>query len=222
MTSHEPLHIRAWLRGGVIADDHLPLDGILMYQVCRDRFEPQILTAPGDALTISEALPLARGGAGEYWYWRCSWAQWPDHTREALDSWNKRLDSAMLDLAGFAGKVEIGKGRYKSYHQSVVYRSALWIDWYALGDAKRIWELLNTVTHVGKKSAQGWGRVTRWEIEYAAEDYSVWRAGQLMRGVPPVEAPGWPIGQYGIRPPYWYRLNQMLLAVPEFQEIKRL
>ena len=217
MGSHKPLRVRAILRAPVVADEYLPLDGILFYQVMRDEHGPQIITVPGSCLPChEETLPLAVANSGtQNWYYCCSWAQW-SHDVEGRDYWNKRFDSRLSDLVDFGGrrgKVLIEQGRYKAYHMPVFYRAALWIDWWCVGDRERIEYLLLCCTHVGKKAAQGWGRVIRWEIESAPEDWSVWRDGKLMRGIPD-DSGGAHIQHYGVRPSYWLSANQMMLVMP--------
>jgi CRISPR type IV-associated protein Csf3 len=138
---------------------------------------------------------------------------------EGCDYWNKRFDSRYADLVDFGGrrgKVIIEKGPYKAYHMPIFYRAALWVEWYCVGDKAAIEYLLSTVTHIGKKTSQGWGRVIRWEIESWPEDWSVWRGDRLMRGIPVEDVGGKPFRllYYGIRPSYWQRENQMPLAVP--------
>ena len=100
----------------------------------------------------------------------------------------------------------------------VFYRAALWAEWYCVGDKAEIEHLLSTVTHIGKKGAQGWGRVIRWEIRPMSDDMSVVRDSQLMRGVPIDDAQVLGVeferAHYGIRPSYWKAGNQMWLAVP--------
>jgi len=106
----------------------------------------------------------------------------------------------------------------------IFYRSALWVRWYAVGDKEEIGYLLSTVTHIGKKSVQGWGRVYRWEVRKWKYDWSVWKDDQLMRGIPmealvkervgkqvPVDLK---LGNYGVRPSYWKKSNQMDLVMP--------
>lgn len=217
----EPLRIRAWLRTGVVADKYLPLDGILLYQAHRDAYGAQAVTIPGEYSAQGGCtLPLEIEHPGRRdWYYRCSWARW-SHDVEGRDHWNKRFDSAFAHLIDFSdrrGKVIIEQGRYKSYHMPIFYRAALWVEWYALGDAREIGRLLSTVTHIGKKTVQGWGRVYRWEISSTPEDWSVWKDGRLMRGIPGRDAAGkGPVNlaHYGIRPSYWKSSNQMMLAVP--------
>lgn len=223
MASHEPLCVRAYLRSGVVSDPALPLDGILLYQQMRERFGAQAATLPGGtpSAEAAPALPLAvRTDGGEaWWYYACSWAQWSAFA-PGKDSWNKRLDMShvgLLEETGHVQRVQIGRGLYRAYHMPVYYRSALWIDWFCCGEREQIAALLAPVTHIGKKRAQGWGRVMRWEIEAVAEDWSVWKGGALMRTLPVFAADGLPNRQawYGLRPPYYVASNQTLVWMPE-------
>jgi CRISPR type IV-associated protein Csf3 len=213
------LHVRAYLRSGVVSDGYMPLDGILLYQAHRDQLGVQVVTPPEYDGSADITLPLAVANEGTPdWYYKCSWAIWPKHTVHAKEYWNKRFDTPLeylVDFQGRRGKIETGKGRYKSYHTLIYYRAALWLDWYCVGDFDAIAYLLSTVTHIGKKATQGWGRVIRWEITPIEEDASVWLGGRLVRGVPVPEAPSAPTGMYGIRPPYWGRANLRTLALPE-------
>lgn len=219
----EPLRIRATLRSGVVSDRFLPLDGVLLYQTHRWQCGPQDATIPGEYsgnMKIA-TLPLGITNPGrKNWYYQCSWAQW-SHDIEGSDHWNKRFDSALADLIDFdkrRGKIVVEQGKYKAYHMPVFYRVALWLEWYCVGDKTEITHLLSTVTHIGKKGAQGWGRVADWSIKSWQKDWSVWRDGKLMRGVPVEEVADsgqhFATGHYGIRPSYWKPNNQKLLAMP--------
>jgi CRISPR type IV-associated protein Csf3 len=220
----EPLRIRAMLRSGVVSDHWLPLDGILLYQSHRDQCGVQEQTFPGQysgQMKIA-TLPLGIIHPGRRnWYYQCSWAQW-SHNIEGQDYWNKRFDNAFADLINFdnkRGKVIIEEAKYKAYHMPIFYRSALWVEWYCMGDKTEIEYLLSTMTHIGKKSVQGWGRVSNWFVESWNDNWSVWRNDQLMRGIPvedvaELDRP-FQIGNYGIRPSYWKSNNQKLLALPE-------
>lgn len=219
----EPLRVRALLRSGVVSDKFLPLDGLLFYQANRWQYGAQDVTIPGGSLLSnnrSMVVPIAITNKGKHtWHYLCSWAQW-SHDNEGRDYWNKRFDSKFADLIDFGnrrGNVIIGSGDHKAYHMPVFYRVALWVEWYCIGDKSAIEALLSTMTHIGKKGAQGWGRVSRWDVEPWPEDWSVWNGGKLMRGIPTEDAPpGMPynIGNYGIRPSYWRRKNQMNLVLP--------
>lgn len=223
-----PLHIRATLRAPVVADQWLPVDGILLFQQCRETLGEQTITTPGISNLaqpkgeemIGGRLPLAYVHAKD-WYYRCSWAQWGPY-QDGSDYWSKRFDQShaeLVDFRGRRGNIDIGAGAYKAYRMPVYYRSALWVEWYCVGDQERIADLLLTVTHIGKKTSQGWGRVSRWTVEQVDADHSIWSDGRLMRGIPRYHWPrenGEPgkIGVYGVRPSYWDQRNQMELVMP--------
>lgn len=221
----EPLHIRAWLRCGIVSDQFLPLDGPLLYQSHRyDAGGGPDVTQSGDYTTHSiSTLPLGITNPGrKNWYYQCSWAQW-SHEAEGRDYWNKRFDSGFADLINFQdkrGKINNNAGEYKAYHMPVFYRVAEWVEWYCVGDRAEIELFLSTLTHIGKKSVQGWGRVAKWEITPIAEDWSVWRDDRLMRGIPVDDALkagrvfDFKRGNYGIRPSYWKASNQKELVLP--------
>jgi len=221
--SFESLQVTAHLRTGIVCDRWLPLDAILLYQASRDRCGEQLATLPGGEPEKEDVtMPLAIIHPDEAdWYYACSWAQpQPWWAIEGRDYWNKRIDQQFAYLVDFGdrrGKVMTAKGRYKSYHMPVFYRAALEVTWYCIGDREQVTYLLSTVTHIGKKRAQGWGSVARWEVVPCLEDHSVWRNGRLARGVPVRDTGGkmFRLMHYGIRPSYYRPRNQMPLAMPE-------
>lgn len=218
--NYQPLRVRATLRTGVVSDQYLPLDGILHYQAHREKAGAQVLTYPGAYSTQGGVeMPLAQANGGQQdWFYRCSWAQWPDHVREGRDFWNKRFDTNQADLIDFgrgSGKMVIDKGEYKNYRSALYYRAARWVEWFCVGDKTDIERLLSCCTHVGSERGQGWGRVIRWEVETWPEDWSVWQGELLMRGIPIALADDWVKRRnYGVRPSYWHAKNKALLAVP--------
>lgn len=222
-----PCRIRAWLRSPVVADEWLPLDGVLLYQQTRYSLGREISTLPGVSLLeqpkggpcVGGKLPIAVVH-GKNWYYRCSWAQWGPHV-DGQDYWSKRFDNTLADLVDFRGRrgrIDTGSGAYKGYRMPVFYRSALWVEWFCKGDLDLLAPLVNAVTHLGKKTVQGWGRVLRWEIEPIDHDWSIWKGPKLMRGIPPEDMPkDYPItrmGRYGVRPSYWDKRNQTELVLP--------
>ena len=210
------------MRSNVIADRWLPLDGILFYQAHRHALGPEPLTKPGGASkphrNITVPLKCINPGT-EDWYYACSWARpQPWWVAEGRDAWVKRFDSRLSDIVDFQGrrgKVIIEEGTYKAYHMPIYYRSALRIEWYCVGDKVGIKHLLERMTHIGKKSAQGWGRVAKWDVVSWPHDWSCSGPnGEYMRGLLEVDPqrPGNFI-QYGIRPSYYKRENQRVVVV---------
>lgn len=215
MFNHEPLRITARLRTGVMSDNFLPLDAILHYQTYRHAYGPQDVTLPGAANQAQgePPMPLERATVNDWWMWCCSFAQWGPHS-DGQSFWVKRFDQQYAGLVDFgkrSGKVMIQKGRYKAYNMPVQYRHALWVRWYATGDAEAVRALLSDVTHIGKKTAQGFGRVISWTVEPWPEQWWLYDGhGRLMRAIPD------PAGVlYGIRPSYWLARHQTRCRLPD-------
>jgi CRISPR type IV-associated protein Csf3 len=221
------LRIRAYLRSPVVADPWLPLDGVLLAQATRRDLGERAATVPGASALAAPKGEAMRGGRlplahvhAKDWYYKCSWAVWGP-CADGQDYWSKRFDmthASLVDFRGRRGKIDTSSGGYKAYRMPVYYRAALWVEWYCVGDAAQLAPLVYMTTHLGKKTSQGWGSVARWEIEPAGADWSIWREGKLMRGIPRYHWPreqGEPqVGLYGIRPSYWDQRNQMELVLP--------
>lgn len=240
MNSYQPIKITAYLRCGVITDAYLPIDGVLYYQAYRDAYGPETLTLPGDSMSgvgevpillqrrnlpydgfhYADGAPLWQGQhehrvktSETPWYYAASFAQWNGTVAEGTDHWNKRFDMSLahlVDFQGKRGKVIVEQGEFKAYHMPIHYRHALSVSWYVVGDITWVREMLSTVTHLGKKTSQGWGAVGRWEIEPFAHDWSVYGPnGRLMRSIPSERGI-----RTGLRPSYWMPQNQFVCEVP--------
>jgi len=167
-----------------------------------------------DIFANSAQLPFAIVNGGQpIWYYACSWAYpQPWWIAEGCSHWNKRIDTEFLlylDRGGKRGRLLIEGGRYKIKYMPAYYRVTSSVEWFCLGERARIQSLLACVTHVGKHTAMGWGRVAGWEIKPSIQDWSIRQDGFLMRGVPTDAGI-----LYGIRPPYYMRSNQFPVELP--------
>lgn len=212
----EPLKITAWLQSPVISDTYLPLDSILDSLARRERNGFEIAACPGVGPTDDIPIPIERIHAGDdVWYYACSFAQWGRPYIDDTQYWHKRMrieHAALLKRDAIRGRLQQGEGRYRSYRMPVFTRHALYISWYALGSHAGIAGLLPFVTHIGKKTAQGFGAVLRWEVNPALEDHSIiGPGGRIMRSIPSNEG----TLLYGFRPAYWDRRNQAVCIMPE-------
>lgn len=210
---YDSMKVTAYPRTAVITDPFLPLDGILLFEAMRQQYGPQLLTTPGVTADIPLIdLPLEKRGGGGLWYYACSFAQWGPFA-DGSNYWNKRFDlryEAAVDFDNRRGRVLVEAGRYKAYHMPVFYRHALSVSWYCVGDTTAVRGLLSNITHVGKKTSQGWGRIIKWEVKRVDYDWSVYGGdGELMRSVPAADGI-----LYGFRPPYWLPENQAVCKHP--------
>lgn len=217
----DSLKVTARLRSNIICDRWIPLDGIILSQACREAWGPQDAALPGGQMLEWPSLPLEiRQADTPFWYYACSWAQpQPWWVQEGKDHWNKRFDVGFAEMVDFGkrqGRVIIEKGRYKAYHMPIFYYVADMIEWYCVGNGTEIKRLLSTCAYIGKKSAQGWGRVAEWHVEVWSEDWSERRDERLTRGLPVAAMSAIDMNPilYGIRPPYYLKENQAMVVMP--------
>jgi CRISPR type IV-associated protein Csf3 len=222
----KPMKITAHMQDGRIAttDGYLPLDSILAAEWMRRNHPDAYYNASSHMLTnelIEAELPFERRGAGESWYWACSFNAIPS-SHEYVMHWHKRFDDQLeqyIDFQGRRGKVDVKSSRHKAYRMPLVVRLFERLEWYAVGDADAVRDLCSGVTHIGKKTSQGLGAVDWWEVEPWPEDRSVWGPdGRLMRAIPMDSAlesrDAVRVERYGIRPPYWWNDHQRVCFMP--------
>ncbi len=210
--SMRPLRVTARLLTGRIAttDLFIPLDSILAY-VWTMRHHPERMVASASAVRpedlVDPDLPFERRGEGDGWYWACSFACGVPRAEE-ITYWHKRFDLAeaekYVDFGKRRGKVDTKSGFYKTYRMPIVTFLVSELVWYAVGDIETVRSMVRTVTHIGKKRAQGYGRVARWEVEPWHEDLSHLRALPDPSGA-----------EMGIRPPYWLAWQWRPAVVPD-------
>lgn len=216
---YEPIRIRAYLQTGIISDQFLPLDAALYYHKVREKIGEQVITKSLES-SVREfqgvSLPFTRKLAkDEAHFYSCSFAVWSPDMIEDQQTYSKRIDLKYSDLINFenkVGKIETSRGRFKNYHIKVYYRTATYVEWYAHGWKDEIEDMLKYVTHLGKKTSQGWGAVLKWEVVSWQQDWSVrgFEDNRLMRAVP-VKGNGF---LYGVRPSYWNPKHQFPCKMP--------
>lgn len=213
------LRIRAYLSTGVISDQYLPLDAVLYYHLVRREMPEQVITKSRESNVRAGAnihIPiLRRGPKNELWFYSCSFAQFSSKVAE--DSSFKVKTGDWLrhdDYYNAQKKIDIQRGKFKNAHIKLYYRHCEYVEWYCVGNAKEIAELLQFCTHLGKNSGDGWGQVLRWEIKDWPEDWSVRGFGdKLMRAVPmSQDGRGY---SYGIRPSYWNPRHIAICKMPD-------
>lgn len=205
--------VTAKLADGRIAttDLALPLDSILAYSWI-SKYRPDLMEASKSGIQeISHPpLPLAKREANGEWWWACSFA-FGEPLLEQKNYWHKRFDAdyaeGYVDFQGRRGKVDTGAGYFKGYRMPLTVFLVPKLTWYLEGDLRDIWKLLLLISHIGKKSAQGYGAVSEWTVEEVELEDDL----TLARPIPD------PHGDeiWGIRPPYWEPKNQARVRWPQ-------
>lgn len=219
-----PIRVVADLVDGRInsADGIIMLDAIL-YHAWFWKHAPHVLEGRGEGSVPGDGyigLPL-RQDAGNRWF--ASLAVY-DQEGVTVEHWNKRPNffsaDAQRHLSARTGVISSAVGLNRAYRMPQVIRHVRGgkLTFWALGHADKVRELLDSIPAVGKKAAMGWGAVRSWTVEECDEDYSTFHPKYgLMRPMPVQERPGlegYPIMEYGIRPPYWKSVNRALCYVP--------
>lgn len=221
-----PLKITAHLADGRLnsADGIVMLDSIL-YHAWFWRHHPEVLHGTGAAeydgytgLPLRQ-LPGNRWAASRGIYEEIG--QTVEHINKRPNFFNaEKIDRLDMDK----GIISDSVGLYRAYRIPSVIRTIKdgLITFWAMGHKEDVQRLLDCIPAVGKKYAAGYGLVDRWVVESCEEDCNLWHPEYgLMR---PLEVgseeatalnlTGYPVMQYGVKPPYWKAKNLRLCHVP--------
>lgn len=221
-----PLKITAHLVDGRFssANGILMLDSIL-YHAWFIKNAPQVLDGIYDEKFISEkqkyiGLPLKRLPDNR---WAASKGVY-EQIEAKVENYNKRPDFFAGDKIDFLeqdkGIIDDKAGIYRAYRNPQLVRTVKdgIITFYAVGTKHKIEEMLKLMVGVGKKTAMGFGFVSKWEVEEIENDYTTEHPDYgLMR---PIEVEksekvyDCPIMEFAIKPPYWKSKNMRLCYVP--------
>ncbi len=221
-----PLKITAHLADGRLnsADGIVMLDSIL-YHAWFWKHKPEVLQGMGtveyDGYTglPLRQLPCNRWAASRGIY---------EETGQTVEHINKRPNFFNADkiqrLDMEKGLISDSVGQYRAYRIPNVIRTVKdgKITFWAMGHKDEVQAMLDCIPAVGKKYAAGYGIVADWTVEDCEQDYSLWHPEHgLMRPVEVdsdeatgLEMSGYPVMQYGIKPPYWKTKNMRLCYVP--------
>lgn len=162
---------------------------------------------PDDPLEeITLPIPMTRINGSEVY--RAS-ALFADSDIESVRYWRKRFRQDRAELT--TGAPNLTNSTYKEYNMPMVISNCRCLVWwmaaYSIRDVKA---LLRKVRYIGKKSAQGIGKVVNLTVEQVDDDYALSRDGVAMRYYP--HAGGWK----SVRPtpPYWHNHGRVPCLAP--------
>lgn len=219
-----PLRVTVWLHDGrfVSTDGIIMLDAIL-YHAWFWKHAPEVLRGEGaDTYDGNIGLPLRQLPGNR---WAASRGVYTEISQQ-VEHYNKRPDFFAADklhrLAQDNGIIDDAAGPYRAYRNPIITRTIKdgRMDFWCMGHADDIADLLGRMPAVGKKPAMGFGIIDRFEITPVEDDYSLWHPVHgLMRPVPVEEGTDadlqkYPIFRYGCKPPYWKPCNARPCYVP--------
>lgn len=221
-----PIKVIAHLADGRLnsADGIVMLDSIL-YHAWFWKHHPEVLQGMGTAeYSGYTGLPLLQLPGNR---WAASKGIY-EEIGQVVEHINKRpnfFDADKLDKLDMEkGIISDSVGLYRAYRIPNVIRTIKngLITFWAVGHRDEVQALLDCIPAVGKKYAAGYGLVDRWTVENCDNDYSLWHPDHgLMRPVETdsneatgLDLAGYPVMQYGVKPPYWKAKNVRLCYVP--------
>lgn len=212
-----PLRITAHVEGSVaLTEGALAIDALVMWAQSMS-----LGLAPigfRDAVDIE--TPIAMDPSRRFHLASFSVVEWEAHEMRYVNRKFPVEQAQMLGEPSF-NRIHISAGAQKSYRlpHNLAFPTGGRMDWYVIGDAGPLEELLLLVTHLGRRRAAGRGKVSRWDVqpfEPWGTGFPVVRDGRALRPLPP-EWPGVvdPAMAYAtLSPPYWDRTREELCMVP--------
>lgn len=212
-----PLRITARLDGPIsLRDGSLRLDGLLAWAVAqRDQLPP-----PGFGELADIEIPVTKEPCGRFHL--CSFAT-PKFDQHELRYVNRKFPLAEAQAMGATKfrRILLSAGPTKSYRlpSEVAWAERDEVEWFAMGDADAIRDLLTLVRYLGHKRSTGRGRVREWAVdpyESWGDGFPVVRDGKPLRALP-ADWPGLedpPLAYATITFPYWMHSREQLCAVP--------
>lgn len=215
-----PLCVQTTAPLGYVAGHPVHLDALLMSIAAKRSGRPQPQTA--DELA-EVAIPIARSDCGRYYLASAAIGESAAHeTRYTHHRFPMR---EAVHLAGPKLKrIDDGAGKHKSYRipsERDHARGGL-LTWWCVGERDAIRDLLEDVTHIGRKRGVGEGMLTLRGERWTVDPCDTWPgfpvlgpAGEALRNLP-LDTPGlasFRRAEAPLAPPYWLP-SAGLVAVP--------
>jgi len=217
----QPLKITFEMQSPIAVTDYIHFDSLIWHSALQDQLGEAFWNQTGrehynikipleervQTLTLSKPGKL-HGFTLRKKYYAASVGLYEDGYIEDVQSWRKRSD-----FPDGVGKIDIRRGQFKAYNTPLTVIYTPTVAFYAVGNAAEILRLLTThITHIGKKRAQGYGKIKQITVEPIKEDRSLIWQGKLQRPIPvmgcPLKFEDPIIMYYAWRPPYW-RLSSL-------------
>lgn len=202
-----PMRVIARTPAGFAASDPWSptLDGILAYEIMRERLGDEFGLATSDDSTMQavEGLPLAVERHGEWWWYACSSPLYAAVV-QARRYYHRRFDAAAAEtfLEPRKAKVSTAAGPYKNARLSHLVTVTNQVTWHAIGEPDEVSRLLNRVRYIGAGIASGMGRVNEWRVvpDEASRELALAHRPLPVQRAQALGITG-PVMRWGIRPP---------------------
>lgn len=230
-----PMTVVAEMAHGIAhASPWMPsLDGILAAELS-DRLNDEAIATGNDRKPRLNPttqppdldLPLARCALGQDWHWMATCATPVGSANARVRWWTGRVDHRALGemTSTLPANVSDRQGPYRARKMPLLVTATSAIVWRAVGDPAQIDDVVQSVAAIGKKRAQGEGRVLSWtvSVDLTLDQWSaghLYPDGRLGRICPPECLEGrhvvtGGVGLGGVRPPAMHPDRQRSTHLP--------
>lgn len=182
----EPLHLDALIAWALV-----PSLGVKNDSLMRDDM-------PNDI-----DLPLDKWQFNNAWGWKASALFIEGEFFETIQYWRKKFRQNRVEIT--KGSPNLTMGAYREYNMPMPLLLCSKLIAYCVGDKDKITEALKYIKYIGKKTANGKGKVISIDVEEVETDYSLVKDNKAMRWLPKDKG----IRLVRPRPPYWNISNRV-------------
>ncbi|ACK78649.1 type IV CRISPR-associated protein Csf3 [Acidithiobacillus ferrooxidans] len=216
----KPLEIRFRLATPMLVHSDLPFhfDALMAYAVSRDSEMNGSADPWLDAEDLSEIL--GREGEGDSWVWQASRMEvlarlpYPKIYESANNlrftdpsRFYDDLDRGLWQPRGKVNpetfRIDPNSGQQRGYQMYLTTSNAQEVAFYVIGEEEAIRFYLSQVTHLGKGSKNGYGRISNAEIRDCPEAADRWRKRWLHKDMPGADGVEYAPVMGRLRQPYW-------------------
>ena len=205
-----------------IASPWLHLDSILSYLCLRDALGDLFYCMPTEETIDVSLLNLPLKRTSDVYH--SSVGIYANNVKLYRDTIYKRFtdkETHKLTHRQQKGRIKTNQGHFKDFMINMPMLITNHITFYANADKNEIKRLLHHLTHIGKKTSIGSGKISKITITETDEDYSFFKNENIMRAIPssfklPI-LPGMTFQKATYKPPYWDSTKATMCIVPKNQ-----
>lgn len=219
---YQPLSIEMKIIPLYLANPWIHFDSILSYLCLRDALDDLFYCMPTEEILNVSLLDLPLKKTNDVYH--SSVGLYSENAKLYRDTIYKRFtdkETAKLTKKQQKGRIKTNKGHFKDFMINLPILITDKVTFYVNGDKKELTRLLSHLTHIGKKTSIGGGRIDNIIISETSEDYSFYKDGKILRPIPcsmkiPL-FPGMSMQEQAYKPPYWDKNNVTMCYVPQNQ-----
>ena len=165
-----------------------------------------------DLQSVIDDLPLEKELCDGDWWYKASQPIFNSKDTHVTNI-HRRFNSVEAEqYTNEKKKLDVTKGAYKNARIQLKRHITRQVSWQVVGDKEIIDEYLNDITHIGARTAAGFGLVLSWDISEGSEDIA-----RFHRPLPvdfaEKEGISGMVLEWGIRPPYRLTENKRLCVI---------